>query len=147
MDPLSISASIIAVLQLTGTVIQYLNTVRGAPKDRQRILSELCNVNSTLYILEDLASQAQQGDAWSSTLLSLNGPNGPIEQFKTALERLEKKVAPVKGLRKVSKAITWPFQKEEVEEILNVIERQIPLFNLARQNDHMCDSLRFPCRS
>lgn len=143
MDPLSISASIISVLQLTGTVIQYLNTVKGAPKDRQRILSELCNVNNTLYILEDQASQAQQDNAWSSTLLSLNKPNGPIEQFKIALERLETKLAPVGGLRKVGKAIAWPFQKEEIEEILNVIERQMPLFNLARQNDHMCDSLLF----
>ena len=143
MDPLSIPASIIAVLQLTGTVIQYLNTMKGAPKDRQRILSELCNANIMLCVLQDQASQAQQGNAWSSTLLSLNKPNGPIEQFKIALERLETKLAPVGGLRKVGKAIAWPFQKEEIEEILNVIERQMSLFNLARQNDHMCDSLLF----
>ena len=146
MDPLSISASISAVLQLTGTVIQYLNSVKGAPEDRQRLLLELCNVSSMLYVLEDQASQAQQGDAWSSTLLSLNGPNGPIKQFKTALERLEKKLRPVEGLRKIVKAIAWPFQKEEITEIINVIERQKTLFNLARQNDHMCDSLLFGFR-
>lgn len=143
MDPLSISASIAAVLQLTGTVIQYLNLVKGAPEDRQRLLLELCNISSMLYVLEDQASQEQQGHAWSSTLLSLNGPNGPIEQFKTALERLEKKLRPVEGLRKLVKAIAWPFQKEEIIEIINVIERQKTLFNLARQNDHMCGSLFF----
>lgn len=146
MDPLSISASISAVLQLTGTVIQYLNSVKGAPKDRQRLLSELCNVSGMLYALEDQASQAQQGDAWSSTFLSLNGPNGPIKQFKTALERLEEKLRPVEGLRKIVKAVAWPFQKEEITEILNVIERQKTLFSLARQNDHMCDSLLFEFR-
>ena len=143
MDPLSISASIIAVLQLTGTIIQCLNTVEGASKDRQRIFSELCNVSSMLYVLKDEASQEQQSDAWSSTLLSLNGPDGPIEQFKTALERLAKKLTPVKGLKKVGQAITWPFQKEEIKEILDVIERQKSIFNLARQNDHMCDSFLF----
>ncbi len=143
MDPLSISAGIIAVLGLTGTVIQYLNTVKGAPKDRLRILSELCDVNVILCILEEQASQAQQGDAWSSTFLSLNRPNGPIEQLKAVLERLENKLAPAEGWRRVGNAITWPFQKEEIKEILNVIERQKTLFNLARQNDHMCDSLRF----
>ena len=147
MDPLSVSASIIAVLQLTGTVIQYLNTVTGALKDRQRILLELCNVSDTLYILEEQAGQAQQGDIWSSTLLSLNKPNGPIEHFKTALERLETKLAPARGLRKVGKAIAWPFQQEEIKEILNITERQMTLFNLARQNDHMYDSLHFSCRS
>ena len=143
MDPLSISASISAVLQLTGTVIQYLNSVKGAPKDRQRLLSELCNVSSMLYVLEDQASQEKQGNASSSTLLSLNGPNGPIKQFKTALERLEKKLRPVEGLRNIVKTIAWPFQKEEITEIINAIERQKTLFNLARQNDHMCDSLLF----
>lgn len=146
MDPLSISASIAALLQLTGTVIQYLNTVKGAPKYRHRILLELCNVSGTLYILEEQASQAQQGDAWSSTLLSLNQSNGPIEQFKTALERLESKLTPAKGWRKVGKAIAWPFQKEEIKEILNVIERQKTFFNLALQNDHKCDSFGFSLR-
>ena len=143
MDPLSISASISAVLQLTGTVIQYLNSVKGAPKDRQKLLSELCNVSSMLYVLEDQASQEKQGDAWSSTLLSLNGPNGPIKQFKTSLERLEKKLRPVEGLRKIVNAIAWPFQKEEITEIINAIERQKTLFILALQNDHMCDPLLF----
>lgn len=143
MDSLSISASIAALLQLTETVIQYLITVKDAPKDRRRILLELCNVSDTLSILEE---QAQQGDAWSSTLLSLNQPNGPIEQFKTALERLESKLTPAEGWRKVGKAIIWPFQKEEIKEILNVIERQKTFFNLAQQNDHKCDSFRFSFR-
>ncbi|KAF7506336.1 hypothetical protein GJ744_011909 [Endocarpon pusillum] len=137
MDPLSISASIAAVLTLTGTVIQYLNNLKGAPKDRERILLELCNVNGMLYMLQDQAEQAQQADSWSLTLQSLNMPNGPIKQFKTALERLAKRMAPVEGLGKVTKAITWPFQKEEINEILNSIERQKTLFNLARQNDHI----------
>ena len=117
--------------------------MKGALKDRQRILSELYNVSSTLLVLEEQASQVQQGDVWSSTLLSLNRLNGPIEQFKTALEHLEKKLAPVEGWRKLGKKIAWPFQKEEIEEILSVLERQMPLFNLARQNDHMYTSILF----
>jgi len=63
MNSLSISASIVAVLQLTETIIQYLNIVTDALKDRQRILLKLCNVNDMLYILEEQASQAQQSDA------------------------------------------------------------------------------------
>jgi len=97
MNSLSISASIVAVLQLTETIIQYLNIVTDALKDRQRILLKLCNVNDMLYILEEQASQAQQSDAWSSTLLSLNKSNESIEQFKTALKRLENKLALAKG--------------------------------------------------
>jgi len=62
------------------------------------------------------------------------------------LKRLESKLAPAKDWRKVGKAIVWPFQKEEIKEILNVIERQKTFFNLTLQNDHKCDSFRFSSR-
>ena len=143
MDPLSISASVTALLQLTATVIQYLSTVKGASEDRQRILSELCHINCILYTLQD---QATQGDSsWSLTLQSLNVPNGPLEQFKKTLEILANKLRPAHGWKKVSKAIAWPFEKQEIQEFLNTIERQKSLFNLARQHDHMyvSDSCRF----
>ena len=138
MDPLSISAGITALLQLTSTVIQYLNSVKGASEDRRRILSELASVNGILFILQDQADQAKQGDQWSSTLQSLNVPEGPLEQFRRALEHLSSKLAPpATGLKKLGNSITWPFQKEEIKEVLGSIERQKALFNLARQNDHM----------
>ena len=44
MDPLSISASIVALVQLTGTVVEYLHGMKGASEDRQNILSELTSV-------------------------------------------------------------------------------------------------------
>ena len=138
MDPLSVSASITALLQLTSTVIQYINEVKGAPEDRRRILSELASVNGTLFVLQDQADQAKKGDLWSSTLQSLSVPEGPLDQFRRALERLSSKLAfPATGLRKLGRAIVWPFQKEEIKEILGSIERQKALLNLARQNDHM----------
>ena len=34
IDPLSVTASIITILQLTSGVIEYLNDVKDAPKDR-----------------------------------------------------------------------------------------------------------------
>ena len=138
MDPLSVSASITALLQLASTVIQYLNGVKGASEDRRRILSELANVTGILYVLQDQADQAKQDHQWSSTLQSLNLPEGPLGQFRSALERLSSKLAPpTTSLKRLGKAIVWPFQKEEIREILDSIERQKALLNLARQNDHM----------
>ena len=138
MDPLSISASITALLQLTSTIIQYLNGVKGAPEERRTIFSELAGVNEILLILQDEADQAKQGDQWCSTLHSLNVPDGPLDQFRKALERLASKFASsATGLKKLGKAISWPFQKEEIKEILGSIERQKGLLNLARQNDHV----------
>jgi hypothetical protein len=136
-DPLSISASIVAILQLAGTVVQYLNDVRGAPDDRRRLLGEISSTIGVLYTLKDQAERTQWGNPWSNTMRSLNQPTGPLEQFKTALEQLVCKLLPVKGLKKVETAFSWPFQKGEIKTILNSIERQKTLFILALQNDSM----------
>ena len=138
MDPLSISASITTLVQLTSTVIQHLDSVKGASEERRRVLSELASILGVFYFLKDQADQTKQDDQWSSTLQSLSVPEGPLDQFRRALERLSSKLAPpATGLKKLGNSITWPFQKEEIKEILGSIERQKALFNLARQNDHM----------
>jgi hypothetical protein len=92
-DPLSISASIITVLQLSGTVVQYLNNVKNAQKDRQIILGELSSAIGILFLLKDRAERTQWRDAWSVTVESLNTLEGPLEQFKMALQRLASKLA------------------------------------------------------
>ena len=136
-DPLSLSASIIAILSLSATIVQYLNNVKTATKDRQSILHEVASATYLLTLFKDLAEQAQWGEAWSVTVASLATPNGPLEQFKMALERLATKLKPLSGIQKVRKAFDWPFEKEEVKDILGIIERQKTLFSLAIQNDNM----------
>ena len=137
MDPLSDSASIVALLQLTSTVIKYLTNVRNGPKELQRLRLEVSSVLSILFMLQGQADEAKQDDLFPSTLDSLNVPNGPFDQFHAALERLASKLAPAKGWRQIGVAFTWPFEKEEIREILNTIERQKVLFSLARQNDQI----------
>jgi hypothetical protein len=136
-DPLSISASIIAILQLTGTVVQYLNDAKGASEDRQRILAEISSISGVLFLLKDLAERAQWEEGWSMTIKSLNLPGGPLEKFKMMLQKLTSKLKPAEGVKKVGKALIWPFQKGEINEILSTMERQKTFFNLALQNDHM----------
>jgi len=48
-EPLSITAGIIAVLQLTAKAVQYLNDVKDAPTDRQQILIEISSFTSALF--------------------------------------------------------------------------------------------------
>lgn len=61
MDPLSISASIIALLQLSSTIIGYLSDVKGGPKELQKIRLEICSVLPMLSILQDQAEQTKAG--------------------------------------------------------------------------------------
>lgn len=136
MDPLSISASIIALLQLSSKIITYLSDVKGGPKELQRIRLEVSSVLNLLIKLQDQADQPT-GDVCTSTLNSLNVPNGPFSQFHSALKRLSSRLAAVQGWKKVGKAFKWPFEKEEMLDILNTIERLKALFILALQNDHI----------
>ena len=137
MDPLSVSASIVALLQLSSTVIGYLSDIKRGPREIRKLRLEVCSILPLLSILQDEAEQAKSGGRWSDTLLSLDVPNGPIQQFRAALEQLEIKLAPVKVWQKVGKAFAWPFEREETLGILGTIERQKLLFTLARQNDHI----------
>ena len=137
MDPLTISASIIALMQLSSAVIGYLSDVKDSHKEQQKILLEICDTIPMLNILKDQGQKAEDGDEWSSTLLLLSAADGPIQRFREALEWLEHKLAPVKGVKKVGKAIMWPFKKNEIQGILSTIERQKLLFSLARQHDHI----------
>ena len=138
MDPLSIAASITALLQVTSTLIKYANGVKGASEERRKILSELLDIKGILFCLKDEADHAKQNDQWSSTFESLSVPGGPLESFGRIVEDLSSKLAPpATKSKKVREVITWPFKKEEVKEILGSIERQKALFLLARQNDHM----------
>ena len=137
MDPLSTSASIVALIQLSSTVINYLSNVRSGPKELQQIRSETSSVLGILITLQDQIDQTGSEDPFSSVLRSLNVPGGPFGQVRAALQRLDLKLAPTKGWVKLGKALKWPLEKEEIHEILNTIERQKALLSLAQQNDHI----------
>lgn len=57
-DPLGISISIIAVLQLTSTVVQYMNDVKDATQERLRLRDEISSASWTLYMLRERLDQA-----------------------------------------------------------------------------------------
>ena len=135
-DPLSISASIISVLQLSKSLVDYINQVKTATEDCRLILTEVTSSSFILSLVNDKVLQ-NQGESWSASVASLAMPEGPLKQFEGALKRLALKLKPASGTKKAIKAIRWPFEKGEVHEVLESIERQKSLFNLALQNDHM----------
>ena len=51
-DGLSISVSIIAVLQLTEIMVRYFVVVRAASQDRQGTFGELISVSEALHLLK-----------------------------------------------------------------------------------------------
>jgi hypothetical protein len=137
-DPLSITASIVAVLQMTATVTQYLKDVKGGSEDRTRLRDEMRSTICLLEMLKDRIEDADTRDTWLDTIRWLHVTNGPLIQFKEALELLAKKLAPSSRIRQMTQPLRWPFDKADVNELFGKIERLKSLFSLAMQNDHMC---------
>jgi hypothetical protein len=137
MDPLSTTASIIAVLQLTATLVNYANDVKDAPKDRALFAKEAMNLASLLTNLRYQLEEERSNEAWHKEAISLGLPDGPLDQYKHALEQLQLKIQSRKGLAKIGDALRWKFNKEEVASILSRIERLKSLVQIALQMDHL----------
>ncbi len=135
MDPLSLTTSIIAVLQLTGKLLSYWNDVRNATKDQAQLAVELSNIYSLLLSLRFRVEQSNPQDPWFVAVRDLGTENGPLDQVKEALERLASKTEPSHGLKKIGKSIIWKFEKSEMGVILDRVERIKTLINIALTGD------------
>ncbi len=135
MDPMSLSASIIAVLQITGTLLSYLNDVRNATKGQAQLAVEASNIYSLLTELRFRVEQSNGHDPWYTAVRNLGTDNGPLDQVRQALERLASKTEPSHGVKKLGKQFVWKFEKDDFEEILRKIERVKSLVNIALTSD------------
>ena len=82
------TASIIAILQLTSKVIEYLGDVQDALKDRARLAVEALNLYSLLITLRYRLEEGRSNEAWYTAVRSLGVQNGPLDQYKDTLEQL-----------------------------------------------------------
>ncbi|KAI1738955.1 hypothetical protein F4680DRAFT_466763 [Xylaria scruposa] len=136
MDPFNAIGTIIAVLQLTATVVKYLNDVKNASKDQKRCAIEASNLLALLTKLKCCLEESASTDPLHARARQLATKNGILDQYKAALELLITKVKPEGGAGKVTAAILWSFNKKETEEILGTIERLKSLLLIDFQIDH-----------
>jgi len=136
MDPLSITSGIIAVLQVTKEVISYLKETKDAPKELTKVYEEAKNLVILLYELKDLVAGQDSHGPWLQTTSGLAARNGPLDQYKEALEILVPKITG-RGLRKAGQVLSWKFSKEEAMTLLSRIERIKSLVQVALEMDHM----------
>lgn len=136
MDPLSITASIVAVLQLTSVVIRCLTDVKNAPKECQQCTIEASNLQNLLISLRYRIEQEQIDHPWFTAVRALSVENGPLDQYKQALEQLQSKID-VGGAQKIKAQLAWKFSNTEVAAILGRMERLKTLVNIALEMDHL----------
>lgn len=139
-DPLSATASIIAILQLSAKILQYLRAVSGASNDRNKLILEISSLRGILQTLQDTLKDASM-TTWAPTLHSLADSDGPLALVEAALKEIARKVGKhsrtSSGIKSLASSVSWPFKEREVEKLLGVIERQKSLLLLAFDNDHV----------
>jgi len=137
MDPLSAATSIVNVVQLTAAVINYLSHVKDAPKDCVRLAIEAANLHHLLVQLKFRLEEGKCNDAWYTTVTALGVENGPLDQYKHALEKLQVKTTSGHGFKKIGNALAWIFSKEEAMSIISRVERLKSLIQIALEMDHL----------
>ena len=105
MDPLSATASIIAVLQLSSKVVGYLTDVKDASKERAKCAVEASNLHSLLLNLRFRLEEGSADTPWYTAVRALAVENGPLDQFKQALETLQTKMTDGGRLKKAGEAL------------------------------------------
>lgn len=133
MEPLSTTASITAILQLSSEAVKYIKGVAGATTERKRLRDEIRSCESILQRLKDEVEDVDGGQVWLEKIIALE--DGPLGRIRSALVAIMPKLEPKKGWRKTSSALKWPFDKIEVQGIISMIEREKKLLIIALNHD------------
>lgn len=158
MDPLSITASIIAVLQATSAVVSICNDYRSAAKssswEHSQVMKELESLRNVLENLAGLSSNKASiyGTSDSSLLMltKLCGPSdGPLRKCLSEMEALKAKLVPPSWSgadgskrRALTQALGWPLKRDETMKTLETIGRFKATLSLALSSDQMYVQLR-----
>ncbi|KAH1401028.1 hypothetical protein KXW39_003916 [Aspergillus fumigatus] len=139
-DPLSITASVITVLELAATATNYLRGIRNGDTDRVNLRDELRSTTCLVEMLRDRIEDAEDAATTSGPsrplyIKALSGPDKPLVQFQRILEDIIKQLSPQSKLRQRSLPMTWPFTKKDIAEKLSCLERLKSHFILVLQND------------
>jgi hypothetical protein len=141
MEGISSAASVIAIIQLTGSLMKlfggYIQEVKDARAD---IISLQRTFENIEWTLQDLHTFLQRDDGKALSVSSRIANS--ITDCLTDLQTVEAKLDPGKGrnmMKKVGlRALKWPLKRAELESIIHNLERYKSLFLLALQVDQTC---------
>lgn len=110
------------VIAVAPPIIRYIVDLTDGPEERRQLAMEIASAAGILTMFQNLQHQpGGQSTRFSSAIEALSGPNKALSQFADLLERVEKQVKPLSGLKKV-KRLTWPFTSSQIKEYLDKIK-------------------------
>ncbi|KAF1973486.1 ankyrin [Bimuria novae-zelandiae CBS 107.79] len=135
MDPLSVTASIIAILQLTVKVSEGLKDLTDASTDRIQFETDIRYLSNLLVALLSRIDESSD-DPWHVRARELGAKGGLIYQYRVALVLLRDKISAGHGIKKIGKALLWKYIKDDAERILLGMERLKSFVQMALGMDH-----------
>lgn len=137
-DPLSITASIITVLQLAGSVVTLGLTLRNAAKTDGGVIEQLLDeLKGLTNILEPLAQFAEGHSQEAQSVEALSKPGGALDGCGVVLEKLRielDSVVSAQGVKKLGKILVWPIKEKEVQSLLRQLSARKLTLGLALHN-------------
>ena len=136
MDPLSIAASITAVIG----AISYLSNVKDAPKERLALIDEAQNWLKLFSNLRNRAEEAKKNHdlPWYDGIRMLRGEKGPLELFQKVLEVLATRLKPSSSaIKGAARSLLWTFDKTEVANTLDTMGRITSHINMVLAGDQL----------
>ncbi|KAL6709052.1 hypothetical protein ACN47E_002179 [Coniothyrium glycines] len=134
-DPLSTTASIVAILQVTFKIVDILQDAGNASSEQCHFAAEISNVSTSLTsLLKHIEHDSQE--PWQMSVQQLGEKDGVIYQYRIALEQLKAKLTTSSMKQAISKTVLWKFVKKDADSILARIERLKSLTQIALELDH-----------
>jgi hypothetical protein len=120
MDLVSASASIIALIDSTYHLVEFLSDFKDGGKERMKLLAEVSNMACTLDSLREKLDQ----NLPTQGLLTLIKPGGPIDQCISIVATLTKELAPKDAIAgRTVQRLRWSFKKEDVYHAVEQLHR------------------------
>ena len=124
---LDVASSIIALIQATKAIIDYIDDVKDAKDDKRALLDELRQAEFALKMIQNLA-KPDTGQTYLDATKSLISQGG-LTLYKKSLDELF-------ILSKKSR-FKWPFEKKDVAVHVGRVERANSILTMVIQGDHV----------
>lgn len=140
MDPLSITASCITLINLAGKIGKYGLEIKTGPENLNHLIRHVRYMRIVMEELQSTYDEYKDSTTWTTTFHKLSQADGPLALLHEVLKRITiklEKEASAKGLRKVANRMAWPFEQTEIAKDIEIIEAARKLLEIAIDNDHV----------
>lgn len=120
MDPVSATASIIALIDSTYCLVEFLSDFKDGGKERMKLLAEVSNMACTLDSLREKLDQ----NLPTAGFLTLTKSGGPLDQCTSIVATLTKELASKDAIAgRTVQRLRWSFKKEDVYHAVEQLHR------------------------